>query len=189
MKQVIIIATTPQRYDFLQNLLETLNGYDKYPIIIMSDYNYFTGKMKEIIFHTDIDEFTLIADSMEIKDASLFDIMFEKHKGRSVSIFKTPQIYHMSLGKFKSEILRKLPIEFTVSTFADDDAIAQNIGHEYIQFDPDIAYVLTDKDEWQNNRFEDKFGRKNMVIENKYFVKYKGHWSRETLPVGHVTRT
>jgi hypothetical protein len=32
-----------------------------------------------------------------------------------------------------------------------------------------------------SRRFEDKFGRKNIILENNYIKKYKGHWTRRML--------
>ena len=189
MSQAIVIATTPSRYDFLKNCMDTLEGYDKYPIIILSDYTYGEGKIDRIINHTDIEEFTLIADSMEILDPTMFDILFQTYQGQSVSYYKVPQTMYMGLGKYKSAVLRKLPIDWNIKTFDKSDAVSQTIGGFYLKEDPDMAYLLPDTAEWETGTFIEKFGRKNMVVKNDYFIKYKGHWSAETLPYRHVTRT
>lgn len=189
MNQAIIISTTPHRYDFLENCLKSFEKYDKYQIIIMSDYNYFEGKMKYVIDHTDIDEFTMIADSMEIKDLTIFNIIFEEYEGKSVSFFKTPHPYHMLFGKFRTEILKQLELDWHSKTFPESDVFEQTFGGFYEEIDPDIQYLLHPDTEWQTGKFIEKFERTNMVVENKYFIKYKGHWSAETLPPGHVLRT
>ena len=189
MKQAIVIATTPQRYDILQNLLDSISGYDKYLILILSDYSYFEGKIKFIIDFTDIDEFIMIADSMEFKDTSFFELIFEKHKGKSVSIYKIPHSFYMVLGKFKSDVLRKIPMSFKSNTFKESDDFAQKFGDFYTAVDPDIAYLLPQSADYETGTFIDKFDRKNMVVENQYFIKYKVHWSTDTLPNYHVTRT
>jgi hypothetical protein len=183
MKQAIVIATTPKRYDFLQNLLSSIDGYDTYPIVILSDYTYFAGKIRHIAFETQIEEFTMIPDSLEIKDPSMFDILFKQHKGKSVSFWKsTRRDFYMGMGKFLSESLRKIDISYTASTMREDEVFARNLGERYSTAEIQVAYLLPDGAEEESGLYMDKFGRKNMVVENDYFIKYKAHWSWEMLP-------
>jgi len=182
MIQTIVIATTPTRYEWLEKCLKSLKGYDKYPVMILSDYTWFPGKMKFVVNKTKIDEFTMIADSMVIKDVSLFDIVFKNLKGKNVSYTKKiPHPYWMSLGKFKSETIRKLKLP-VIKSKEEDLQYDVQFGKDMIKADPHYIGLFDDLPfselvpNTKSNKvayFEEAFGRKNRVIENKYFIKYQ----------------
>ena len=173
MKQVIVIATTPNRYRWLANCLETLKGYDKYPLMVISDFNWELGKIRFVYENTNIDEFFLLHDSCEVKDPSLFDLVFEKHRGESVAFSDHPVVFGMYLGKYRREILEKMDIPIVRDK---KGAIywEEKFNIDYVQLDP--ATVLLFDDFRHTTIFEEKLGRKNMKVENEYLVKWKGTW-------------
>lgn len=112
MDQVIVIATHISGVQFLENLLESFRGYNKYPILLaVSDSqienehvflnikNNFKELPIEIIFEeknlfeytgiysayykTKYNEFLLLGHSCEIVNPKIFDLAFETHKGIS----------------------------------------------------------------------------------------------------------
>lgn len=175
MKQAIVIATTPSPSDFLPNLLRSMEGYDKYPILVVSDYGYELGKIKFIYEHTDIEEFFLLQESCEIKDTKLFDMVFEKYKGKSVSVSPHLQSY---LVKYRRAILDKMEIPVVKSKI---ESIEQEyeFNKQYKEKDSSLNILFPDLGD--KDVFEEKFGRTNMVIENKYIKKYKGTWTTQNL--------
>ena len=78
MKQAIVICTHENRKQWLHNLMDTLYGVN-YPIAIHENTRKRDGFEIAAIKHAideEIDEFVLLQDSIEIKDKSLFDIVF-----------------------------------------------------------------------------------------------------------------
>lgn len=114
--QAIVIATHVSGTAFLENLLASFRGYDRYPILVVInqyvpgqkavfdrivgafpglpitvltlEQNAFEfGGLLAAVEQTDYDEFFLLSHSCEIVDTRVFDVAFETHRGRSVACF------------------------------------------------------------------------------------------------------
>lgn len=184
MRQVIYVATTPGRIDFITNFLQSVRDYDgKYPIFIESCYNY---DWFDFALHHEYDELLFLHDSIEVKDFSIFDLCFETHRGESVSFTESP-FFVMGLGKF----LRK---PYLASVFANNNAYTDYEQHEFTFGDEYVKNVgrnpvvlfpdFLEEEQRQHGkkpRFEQKFGRRNLIMENNYIKKYKGHWTHNML--------
>lgn len=172
MRQAITICTTPTSYEKLNNLLITINGYDKYPIIILSDYSFEIGKIKQML-NTDYDEFFLLQDTIEVKDPEIFEIVFSK-QGKTVTLDPTMRSY---LVKYQKTFLSTLDIP-DAKTKLDSINIEDWLYHQHLA--DTTVHCLTDNFN-KSDVFEEKFGRLNMVLENKWLKKYKSIWSRSQL--------
>lgn len=174
--QAIIICATTNRLDWLNNCLASFKDYNKYPIISLMVNNgkgYIPDFLREIL-KMNIEEFVLLQDSMEIKDASIFDICFELNKGKSVSLSNTPVAFGSTHGKFLSSVLSKCSIPQLNNKY--DDALYEvSFGLEYLKQCEGNAVALADLK--HSDKFEYKFGRNNMVVENEWIKKYKGTWT------------
>lgn len=175
---------------FLYNLLESIKGV-KYPVYIVinevsnfdhsfpykvilnPDGGYELGALKKLLQETDDEDIFLIQDSHEIKDLSLFDLA----ASLPGSLATAKGFYHYT-GKYKRSILEKVGIPDTKSK---QDAInAEYDWHRvYCKHDPQIVMLENPLiDDMPNMRYEEKFGRLNMVLENDYVKKYKGNWGQ-----------
>lgn len=181
MKQLIFVATAPSRHDILANFIYSMRNYDgKYPMIIYNDFN--RNKFTEFIKNSSYDEVLVLHDSMEIKDYSLFHEVFEVHKGESITFnnnktWGIDKYFLHGFGKFKTEVIKK--IEFPIfKSYKDEAAWEGEFGKRYIEAEGcEPRALLRDEDMADTKKFVRKFDRLNMVIENKYFIKYKAHWS------------
>jgi hypothetical protein len=174
MSKAIVICTTPKTTDWLNNLLTSFKGYDKFPIVILSDYSYELGKINYIHKTTCITDFFLLQDSIEIKDPSIF----EKGFAYSGSI-AWDSSFKSYLGKYRREILDKCNIP-TPKTKMDSVVFEETFNWEYISKEPKGWFLHDDFS--KRDVFEDKFGRTNMVIEDEYLKKYKHIWNRDMVP-------
>lgn len=170
----IIISTTPDRNQWLNNLLETIKGYDKYPVIILSDYTFEIGKIKQVIEHMDYDEFFFLQDSCEVKDTSIFDLVFETYKGKTVTFSPTMRSF---LAKYRRDFIGKLNFPEAKNKLEAVDA--EDWLYQQHFFDQTLV-SLTDNFN-KSDIFKKKFGRLNMILENEYLKKYKATWSREQI--------
>jgi hypothetical protein len=180
MRQVILVQTTPGRVEILTNFLQSIKNYDgKYPLFIESAYNY---SWFDFVTHHEFDEILILHDSVEIKDLSLFDLVFDKYKGRSVSFTGMPY-FVMEMGKYK----RKPYLESIFEGSETYKGRGQNefqFGPAYVKNSNEVPVVLFPnmmECEWPGNKkkrkFHWKFNRGNLVLENQYIRKYKGHWA------------
>lgn len=174
MRQSIVIATTPSTNEQLVNLLSSLHGYDSYPIIIYSDYSYEIGKIKRAA-QDGYDEFFLLQDTIEVKDPYVFSEAFEKYRGRTVTVDPTMRSF---LCKYRKSFLDKLELPIAKTKLDAVDA-EDWLFREHAKLDKTVACLMSNFN--KSNVFEEKFGRENMVLENEYFKKYKGTWSRSQL--------
>lgn len=175
MYRGIIITTSKHTEKFLKDCLDSIprkycplvvcnGGYyaEEADQLIVNDWNGF--ELGGILRGKEVfDEFIHIMDTTIIKDPSLFEKLFEMPG----HVFLTKGGYHY-MGKFVSKDLPEIPkIEHK------SDAIALELhwlgDKPRTYFEPDLP-VHTDI-------FEEKHGRKNMVLENDYLIKYKATWS------------
>lgn len=172
MHQAIVIGSTTQTKDWLENCLNSFGKYSTYPIIVVVNDDFELGKIKWVMDNTNLDEFFLLHDTVEIKNTSMFDIAFQTPG--SFALANQPVYMGMFLGKYRREILSQMQITPTITK---RQAVLAEIefNNRYAQLEPSqhsIAQPLHDTD-----IFEDKFGRKNMILENPWIKKYKGCWS------------
>lgn len=180
MKQIIYVATTPGRVEFITNFLQSMKGYDgKYPLFIESSYEYGWFDFAQ---NHQFDEILFLHDSVEIKDYALFDLVFETYKGKSVSFSGIPY-FIMGLGKFLREPYLKASFP-TKNAYMDYKDKEFTFGTTYVKYAGEEPIVLfpdfmenEEKDRYR--AMERKFGRRNILLENQYLKKYKGHWTRK----------
>lgn len=175
MKQAIVIATTPSTYNWLNNLLSTLEGYHEYPIIVLSDYKYELGKINWVMEHTDYDEFFLLQDTCEVVDHSIFDMAFNQFKGRSVAVDPTFKSY---IGKYRREVLSKMVVPIATSK-AEAVTYEEDFNFAYLAKDPTTVHLTNDF--CHSDTYLEKFDRLNMVIECPWLRKYKHIWNRDMI--------
>ena len=179
MNQGIVIGSTTTTRDWLQNCLNSFGKYDRYPILVVINDDFEMGKLKWVYDHTDLDEIFLLHDTVEIKDTSLFDEAFGECAGKSFALSDHPAYMGMFLGKYRRDILKLMDIPLTRTK---KEAVIQEdeFNRRYCNLEP--HKVLLDPTLRNTDIFEDKFGRKNMVLENQYIKKYKGTWAWEMVP-------
>ena len=172
MKQAIVIGSTTQTKDWLQNCLNSFGKYDKYPIIVVVNDDFELGKLKWVYDNTDIDEFFLLHDTVEIKNTDLFDLAFN-YDG-SFALSNQPVQMGMFLGKYRREILDQMSIPLTKTKM---EAVLQEcaFNEQYSKLEPKMATIFNPL--LNSDKFEEKFGRKNMILENDYIRKYKATWA------------
>jgi hypothetical protein len=115
------------------------------------------------------EEIAILNESMIVKDNSVWDIIFEEHRGRSVMLADR---YLMFCGKF---LRRYLPPYPTVTNKYEDVIYGEGVWCQlYQRADPNYVPLQPLVDQYEI--FEEKHGRTNMIVENDYFKKWKGHW-------------
>lgn len=169
----IVIAHYRHREDpWLDNLLYSINTH--YPIVVSNHKGWVMDAVRLAFKNTPFDEIFFLNESMVVKDNSIWDIVFKEHKGKSVAVGDK---FLMHLGKYRREIAEKIP--YPKIKDKRDEVLLGEFGwtRDYMALEPD--YVTIDPMTDTFEVFEEKHGRTNMVLENKYFIKYKAHWSLE----------
>lgn len=176
-KAAIVIGSTTKTSDWLDNCLKSFGDYKKYPIIVVVNDDFELGKLRWVYENTLIDDIFLMHDSVEVKDPSFFDTVFESQK--SVAITNHPCPFGMFFGKYQRKYLDMIDIPETKTKLS---AVEQEMVFNGNYASVADYFVLFP--EFKNQPvFEQKFGRKNMVLENRCLKKYKGTWSRGQLKV------
>lgn len=163
----IVIATTKGREDWAADCLQSLGEYNGAPILVLNQYEYELGKIRWVYEHTDIDQFLFLQDSVIVKDYGWIDELFS----HSDSVSLSHQPFFMYLGKYTREGLSKLGIP-TIHTKLEAVWHEDAWTSRYASLnDVRTLWALHDTDV-----FEERHGRRNMVLENPHIVKYKGTW-------------
>ena len=137
------------------------------------------GAIQYMLMFTNYDDWILIQDTIEVKDNDIFNRMFE-HPNRSVSFGPFWECY---LGRYRREVLTHIQIPICLTKF---DSVYQEVmfHRQYNEVAKNIEQteVLVMFSEWGNdnpkNTQDQKFGRRNLVLDNPYIIKRKSlEWS------------
>jgi len=116
------------------------------------------------------DEFFVLHDSCVIKDNLLWHVVFDGYAGQSVALASHPTTMGMFLGKYRTEIAKQLP-QPVAKDKKEAVELEESWNRSYCQLEQPI---LVDNPLTSSSVFEDRHGRRNMVLENKWIIKYKG---------------
>lgn len=178
MKQGIVIGSTKSRKEtWLKDLLASLIGC-KYPIKVNFTDNFELTTIKWALTNTDFEEFLFLPDSTIIKDLSLFDIVFDTYKGKSVSLFNFPAVGGMYMMKYRRDILKTMPIPEVKSKLMA--VFWEGVFNVYYS-GLDGNVIILFPGQVHTNIFVKKYGRENMVVGNKYITRFKGDWGQRPL--------
>lgn len=124
--------------------------------------------------NTPFDEIFFLNESMVVKDNLIWDLVFKQCAGRSVAVGEN---FLMHLGKYRREIVEQL--KWPEIKNKRDEVLKGEFGwtREYMALEPDFVHIEPITDNFEV--FEKKHGRNNMILENKYFKKWKSIWSLE----------
>lgn len=172
--KAIVVLTGKGREKWLHNFESTLPK-SKYPLRIVTSDNFELGAITEVM--NDYDEFIFLHDTCQVKSDKLFDFCFEECGGRSVSFASHPSPFGMYLGKYRSEILKRITWRLPETKLeAVEGEISFPNDYARIEYPISIPDPLT-----SSHIFEEKFGRVNMVLENDWIKKWKATWNRNML--------
>jgi hypothetical protein len=172
MKQAILVLHHRGSKGWLEDCLDSIET--TYPIIVSNHDGslWCMGAIKKFFDETDYDEVCILNETMTCKDNSIWEIIFEQHKGKSVRL---AQNYSMFIGKYLTKHILPFP---EVNNKRDDVILGEDVwcrGYTALQIEHIDIEPLYDT----HQNFEEKNGRNNMILENTYFKKWKGHWNLE----------
>lgn len=175
----IVICATPGERGWLLDLQRSIKT-DDYPVLAYHTWDF---ELSAIEFGAEMfEEFVLLPQSTIVLDNSLWHTVFETFEGLSVSLSQTPNPFGMYLGKYRSEIVKQVgvpEVRDKVEAVIQEEAWTK----KYISADPEFI-VLGDMPDTQV--FEERYGRRNMIVESKYLRRYKGCWNGSTLKAANA---
>lgn len=149
------------------------HGFDGYNGVYKVSYDGFElGALKLALEVTDWDEFILLQDTFEIIDNKIFQILFENYTDQSVSYGPERQMY---LGKYRRQILKRLKIP-DVREKVESIYFESKFVNNYEEIEPFIIFNNDFSDSRFLGNYEWMWGRKNLILSDKYLIKRKGTW-------------
>lgn len=160
----IVIACTEDGRPFYEDMVKTLRT--KYPILFSwegvdrphDSHEYAAVALGKEMF----DEFIFLHSTMLVKDNSIFEKMFEIEG----HVALTDKFYHL-MGKYVSKDMPDIPVVHSKH---------ESIANELSWFRKPYS-VFYNQLPVESGKFEERHGRTNMILENDYLIKFKGHWS------------
>lgn len=210
MKDAIVIPTHVSGLAFLENLLASLQGLRRYPIIIVINgfrerqlsaflavkqrfgelpitlltlrtNSFEFGGLFAAYRYTTYDNLFLLPHSCEIVSTALFDLVFERHRTRSVAFALEDSrwgtgMWHSQIGKYRRPILDQIDLsEYLPRNMLEAIKTEAFFTRRYHSLDEDTVVLFP---EWTaSDVFEEKFGKLRMKIANDYVIKWKSHWT------------
>ena len=181
MKQVIAINSHLTTNGYLVNLLNSIGDYKKYPVIVLRHGKWELECLRWFKEDTNYDEMFLLHDTTVINDLGLFDIVFDLHRGKSVSLSSD---YCSYLGKYCRSVLEEMEIPASRSKI-DSIRYEGAFNREYVKRCKQGEFISLFGDFgrsfYRGNRIEEVFGEQRMVSENEFIKKYKGIYNADKL--------
>ena len=167
---MIVVGTTPGRENWLAQCLASI----KRPVLVLSDFTFELGKFNWIMQNTKIERFMYLADSVVVKDDRLFEMLDEKG---SIAFSSDPGIYGMYLGIYERKVLEQIDIPYPKDK---KEVIELELSwtQKYAQTAKNVRVAFDNLTDAKSKRKEVLFGRNNLVLENDFLIKYKGHWGQ-----------
>lgn len=180
MSHAVIVSTALGMERWLEQCLKSLRQVRGIPVIVYRN-TLGTGEgesLRQAALYTQYEEVIFLHDTMELLDPALIDYCFCENAGTSIGFMGGIE-FGMNSGKFKPAVLRQM--RETVLRVPQDKREATDMelgfGAEYLRFEPH-AFVMPDP-LVDRPVFRRRFGRVNMVLENRYLRKWKGCWNRQ----------
>jgi hypothetical protein len=210
MKDAIVVPTHVSGIAFLENLLGSLQGLRRYPIVIvvngfrerqlptflavkqrfadlpitlltLKTNSFEFGGLLAAYRYTSFDNLFLLPHSCEVVSPALFDLVFERHRERSVALALAESrwgsgMWHSQIGKYRRQILDRIDLEeYLPRNMLEAIKTEVFFTRRYHSLDGGTVVLFPD---WtDSNVFEEKFGRRRMKIANEYVIKWKSHWT------------
>lgn len=170
---MIVIGTTPGRENWLAQCLASITR----PVLVLSDFTFELGKFNWLMENTKIDRFMYLADSVVVKDERLFQLLDEQG---SIAFSSDPGIYGMYLGVYERKVLEKIQIPYPKNK---KEVIEYELSwtQTYAQAAKNVRIAFDNLTDSKSKRKEVLFGRENLVLENDFLIKYKGHWGQQVV--------
>lgn len=171
MNKAIIVTTILERRDtWLPHFLSSFTDYPAYPLIILPQQGWELSRISWMMKNTNYDEFLLLQDTIKLhKPNEFLEMIFEKHQGITTCLFNAGGSYAV---KYRRDILKQ--INFPDGARDRDEAVEYELAlhHRYFEKEKELGLPNLKLFDDYNTRFEVKFGRLNMILENEYFTKY-----------------
>lgn len=170
---MIVIGTTPGRENWLAQCLASITR----PVLVLSDFTFELGKFNWLMENTKIDRFMYLADSVVVKDERLFQLLDEQG---SIAFSSDPGIYGMYLGVYERKVLEKIQIPYPKNK---KEVIEYELSwtQTYAQAAKNVRIAFDNLTDSKSKRKQVLFGRENLVLENDFLIKYKGHWGQQVV--------
>ena len=166
----IVICTVPTRNNWLLDCLSSINR----EVVVLSDFTNELGKISWMVKNTNFDRFLFLQDSVVIKNDLFFDKMFA-HDG-SVSVNQCPKKYGSFMGIWERKVLLETGIPVAKNRKEVID-LEFNWTPKYCAAAGSVPVVFPELHDYNASEIVMRHGRKNLVLENDYIVKYKGTWA------------
>jgi len=167
----IFVGTTSTRGEWLEQCAMSLKHRAFTPIF--DEAMWELGKIKFIHETFRPERFLFLHDSVEILDDRFFDLIAETTG--SVALFGDPVPFGMFMGVFERSVLDKVPLWQPMSQESSVRAELlwttryAHAAKSYTIFFPEVC-------DGTAVGVVERFGRKNLVLENRFIRKYKATW-------------
>jgi hypothetical protein len=172
MSEAIVVASTPGREGWLKDCLESIGDIEV--IVLRQAGTWELGKIKWLYENTTFDRFMFLHDSVIVKDQRFFELAFARPG--SVSINNCPSLYGSYMGIYERDILAQVSLYSPVTQRDSIRAEVEWTSH-YSRVAGQVTVLFPELHDKNATRFEERHGRKNLVLENEYLIKYKGTWA------------
>lgn len=168
----IVIGATPDGSGWLDGLLATVET--DYPVRVCETWDFELSAIAAGARWAT--EFVLLPYSSEVKDNALWDIVFKQLEGVSVSLSQTPMAFGMYLGKYRADQVERVGCPKVTDKV---QAVVQE-GLWTVRYAAAGPYRALG-DLADTERFVEREGRTNMVVENQWLRRFKSCWDAPSM--------
>jgi hypothetical protein len=166
---LVVIGSSPDRAKWLADCSASIRR--EHIAVVNSGYEL--AKIRWVMENTKADRFLFLQDSWQVKDDGFWDLL-EAQSG-SLAITDDPYYYGCYAGVYERWVIEQIGIPVMTDKA---DAISNEITwhQSYVKTVGELTVLFPKIRDSNATRQVELHGRKNLVLENEYLVKYKGTW-------------
>lgn len=167
----VFVGTSSGRDEWLRQFQRSM--YQRPFTVVGDEASWELGKIKWIYENTQCERFLFLHDSIEVKDHQFFQLI-DRSVG-SVAICSDPVPFGMFLGVYERSVLARVRLWQPHSQY--ESVKAELLWTSlYTHTAEKVSVLFPEFADRNATRIVHKFGRNNLLLENKYLRKFKGTW-------------
>jgi hypothetical protein len=173
---VVVSGSKDSPIEYLEEVMHICRVMD-WGYAVNREDRYELGAFEVALRNTDWDEFLFLQDTFEVLDQSFIGVVMETPG----SVALGPTFFHYA-GKWLRSVLETMDIP-VVTSKQQSAHWEHTFSRLYWERVGPAGVMVADPAFHDGNpaRFEDRFGRHNMILENQWYRKYKADWGQRPL--------
>lgn len=169
-----VIGSSPDRSQWAAECSASI-GRDH---VVVSNYGFELNKLRWVMEHTTVDRFLFLQDSWVIKSEGFWGLL-EQFEG-SIALTRDPYFFGCYAGVYERHVIERVGLP-VVKDKAHSILLEIDWHRQYVDVAGEPTVLFPELTDANATEIVERHGRRNLVLENEFVVKWKGTWGGDGL--------